>query len=94
MGLHSAPTLVYRELMSILHVRNVPEEIYVALSERARRSRRSLSAEVIALLGQALERGERSVGEILASIEARRKFQPAASGAPSSLELLREDRDA
>jgi plasmid stability protein len=85
---------LYLQAMSILHVRNVPEEIYVALSERARRSHRSLSAEVIALLGQALERGERSVGEILAAIEARRKFQPAAAGAPSSLELLREDRDA
>lgn len=80
--------------MSILHVRNVPPEIHEALAERAERSRRSLSAEVIALLSQALQTGERSVGDILASLEARQRFEPAAAGAPSSLDLLREDRDA
>lgn len=80
--------------MSILHVRNVPPEIHEALSERAELSRRSLSAEVIALLSQALQASERSVGEILTSLEARRRFEPVAAGAPSSLDLLREDRDA
>jgi hypothetical protein len=41
---------------------------------------------------QALQAGERSVEEILASLAAQQHFEPAAAGAPSSLDLLREDR--
>ena len=36
--------------MSILHVRNVPENLYLRLKERADTQRRSLSAEVVTLL--------------------------------------------
>ena len=40
--------------MAILHVRNVPEHLYAELRERAEAERRSLSAEVVVLLQQAM----------------------------------------
>ena len=79
--------------MAILHVRNVPEELYARLQERARKDNRSLSAEVIGLLQQALVEAERSQAEILAGISRRRFFRPADVGAPDSTALLREDRE-
>jgi len=41
--------------MAILHVRNVPEDLYNRLKQRAKAQRRSLSAEVISLLEWALQ---------------------------------------
>jgi plasmid stability protein len=40
--------------MAILHVRNVPDDLYERLKERAATEHRSLSAEVIALLEREL----------------------------------------
>ena len=79
--------------MSTLHVRNVPPDLYERLARHARAQRRSLSAEVIWLLTRALEASERTSEQILAAIEQRRRFSPAAVGAPDSTTLLREDRD-
>jgi plasmid stability protein len=39
--------------MSILHVRNVPDELYERIRQRARAQNRSISAEVIVLLDRA-----------------------------------------
>ncbi len=78
--------------MPILHVRNVPEELYTRLKDRARAQRRSLSAEVILLLEWALQEVERDPRIPLAAIRARRTFDPSAVGAPDSTSLLREDR--
>jgi plasmid stability protein len=79
--------------MSILHVRNVPEELYARLQQRAERQRRSLSAEVIMLLDWAIAEIDRSSDAALFSIRSRRFYEPAAAGAPDSTVLLREDRD-
>jgi plasmid stability protein len=79
--------------MSILHVRNVPDELYLRLKRRARAQRRSLSAEVLTLLEWAVQQTERSPEVALTSIRRRRFFDPAAIGAPDSTMLLREDRD-
>ena len=77
--------------MAILHVRNVPDELYAELQRRAEAQRRSLSAEVITLLDWAIgETGRAST--TLASIRSRRTYDPAAVGAPDSTALLREDR--
>jgi plasmid stability protein len=78
--------------MPILHVRNVPDELYAALQRRAETQRRSLSAEVITLLDWALDQVERASTTTLASIRSRRFYDPAAAGAPDSTALLREDR--
>lgn len=79
--------------MSILHIRNVPEGLYQRLKRRAETQRRSLSAEVITLLTWAVDEAERSPQATLTSIRQRRSFSPAAANAPSSTELLRQDRD-
>ncbi|MDP9374955.1 MAG: Arc family DNA-binding protein [Chloroflexota bacterium] len=77
--------------MPILHVRNVPDDLYERLRQRARAENRSLSAEVIRLLEGALGSEQRSQQEIVESIW-RRRFAPPP-GTPDSTALLREDRE-
>jgi len=79
--------------MAVLHVRSVPDELYETLKLRAHEQGRSLSAEVILLLHQAVQAPARSQADVLASIARRRHFDPAASGAPSSTNLIRQDRE-
>ena len=78
--------------MATLHVRNVPDELYEELRSRAAEHRRSLSAEAIKLLEDALRQSKRTPAEILAAVRLRRYFEPAAVGAPGSTTLLQEDR--
>jgi antitoxin FitA len=79
--------------MATLHVRNVPDEIYQRLREKAEASNRSLSAEVVVLLRGALDDRKTSQREVLDEIRRRRSFRPADLGAPDSTSLLREDRN-
>ena len=79
--------------MSILHVRNVPEELHARLKQRAETQRRSLSTEVVTLLEWAVEEADRASALPLESIRRRRSFAPASTGAPGSTALLREDRE-
>lgn len=78
--------------MAILHVRNVPDELYARLRCRAEAEGRSLSAQVIVALERDLNRPKASVHELLDAIEQRRQSDPWRVGGPESLELLREDR--
>ena len=79
--------------MATLHVRSVPDELYAELQELAALSNTSLSAEVVSLLQRGVESHKRSK-EQLNTLDriSRRRFKPPP-GAPTSLELLREDRD-
>lgn len=79
-------------MMTTLRVRDVPEELYEKIQALARSANRSVSAEVVTLLDQAVRAEElrRRQGEILASIR-RRRAAPTA-GTPNAVELLREDR--
>jgi len=85
--------------MPILHVRGIPEDLYLAIKLRAAREHRSVTAEVIALLERGLNAPERpfSMKEWL---EDARRFREElaekygiAEGA-SSADLIREDRDS
>ena len=78
--------------MNTLHVRSVPDDLYERLQQLARARNRSLSAQVITMLAQAVEFEERrkKQAKTLKSIQ-RRRFK-APRNAPSSLDLLREDR--
>jgi len=78
--------------MSILHVRNIPDELYERIRRRAQAQSRSISAEVIVLLNRALTETEAAQRDVLADIRRRRFFRPAEAGAPDSTSLLREDR--
>jgi plasmid stability protein len=78
--------------MATLHVRSVPDELHERLRELARSSRRSLSAQVVTLLSQAIAAHEAASrqAQLLTEIR-RRRFHPPPT-APDSTELLREDR--
>jgi antitoxin FitA len=79
--------------MPILHVRNVPQELYEQIQRRAQLDQRSISAEVVSLLRAALDQAERPQARILESIRRRRFYRPADFGSPDSVALLREDRE-
>ena len=81
--------------MSILHVRNVPDDLYTRIQQLARAKNRSVSAQVISLLDQALqaEEARRSQPRVLASIRRRRFSYSSEVKAPDSVKLLREDRE-
>lgn len=78
--------------MNTLHVRSVPDDLYNRLQQLAHARNRSLSAQVITMLTQAIEAEERRKKQvkILNSIQ-RRRFK-APKNATSTLSLLREDR--
>ncbi len=78
---------------STLHVRNVPETLYESIRHLAQASSRSLSAEVVELLGQAVAEAQRRarIRELLADMKQNRIRPPA--GAPRAEQLIREDRD-
>ncbi|HEX5840754.1 MAG TPA: hypothetical protein VFY26_23150 [Anaerolineales bacterium] len=78
--------------MPTLHVRSVPEDLYQEIQKLAEERSRSLSAQVVTMLAQALEeeKSRKTQTKALESIRRRRFSAPLKS--PSSLELLREDR--
>lgn len=79
--------------MNTLHVRSVPDDLYQRIQALANQKKRSLTAQVITLLEQAVSDEEQRTkhAEVLKSIQRRRFKLP--KNAPSSLELLHEDRD-
>lgn len=79
--------------MNTLHVRSVPEDLYRRLKQLAVSQNRSLSAQVIEMLSHAVDDDSQRMKQsaILASIR-RRRFTPPPQ-VPSSVELLKEDRE-
>jgi antitoxin FitA len=81
--------------MPTLYVRNMPEDLYRKIRTSAASKRRSMAAEVVVLLEEALEQEaikERRL-EALTRIAERRRNYHAPENASDSLTLLREDRD-
>jgi plasmid stability protein len=81
--------------MPTLYVENVPDDLYGALRERAREHRKSIAAEVLALLEAhvptANELARRK--EFLRKASRIRARRPRSSGPfPTSEEMQREDR--
>ena len=79
--------------MAILHVRNVPNRLHQRIRNLAHGQNRSLSAEVINLLVQAVNDQARAIRrkKIVDEIRSLR-FRPRRP-LPSSETLVREDRD-
>lgn len=78
--------------MNTLHVRSIPDDLYQRLKQLANTRNRSLSAQVMEMLSQALEEEElRSKQTAALTSIRRRRFTPPASS-PTSLDLLHEDR--
>jgi plasmid stability protein len=78
--------------MPTLHVRSVPEDLYERVRQLAQLRSRSLGAQVVTMLYEALDEEEqrKDQAHVLTSIR-RRRFAPPENAA-SSLDLLREDR--
>jgi plasmid stability protein len=77
--------------MATLHVRGVPEDVYRALAERARERETSLTAETIRLLRKGLALDRPGQAAVIESIRQLRR--PLPPGAPSSAQLIRDDRE-
>ncbi|MEA5601670.1 FitA-like ribbon-helix-helix domain-containing protein [Nostoc sp. UHCC 0252] len=87
--------------MATLYVRNLPDDLYAKLQELAASEHRSINAQVITLLEQALkteaqqieDQKHQNVLKVLEESRQRRRVNPADFGLPDSTELIREDRD-
>jgi antitoxin FitA len=78
--------------MPILHVRNVPDELYENIRRQAQEQNRSISAQVVYLLERAIIESPQVQRQVLESIRRRRAGLPAQPDVPDSLSLLRQDR--
>jgi plasmid stability protein len=79
--------------MPILHVRNVPDDLYEHIRRQAQEQNRSLSAQVLYLLERAVLESPQAQRQVLENIRRRRSNASMRSGAPDSLSLLRQDRN-
>ena len=82
--------------MATLYVENVPDDVYKALRKRARANRKSIAAEVIAMLKQFVPtetelKKRREFYDRLAELRARPPLTPGPF--PSAEEMIREDRE-
>ncbi len=83
--------------MPNLTVRKIPKDIYRRLKESARRNRRSLNAEILAVLsdedGWKLRRLQ--IAAVMPELDkARAELARKYPNAPDSVDLIREDRDS
>jgi plasmid stability protein len=82
--------------MATLYVENVPDELYDALRQRARKHRKSIAAEVITLLEHNVPtaRELRRRRQLFRDLEKlRAQPSPSPGPFPSTEEMLREDRN-
>ena len=78
--------------MPILHVRNVPDDLYEDIRRQAQEQNRSISAQVVYLLERAVLESPQVQRQVLDNIRRRRTNFPVQPGLPDSLSLLRQDR--
>jgi len=81
--------------MATLYVENVPDELYDALRERAKLHRRSITAEVLALLENNVptENEFKRRADLLRKLDRLSASMKRVRGEfPSAEEMVREDR--
>jgi plasmid stability protein len=81
--------------MPTLYVENVPEDLYGALRERAKLNRRSIAAEVVALLENNIptEKELRRRADLLRKLDRLSASVKRVPGKfPSAAEMIRGDR--
>jgi plasmid stability protein len=82
--------------MATLYVENVPDDLYEALRSRAKARRRSIAAEVLALLEENIATAQelKARHEWVRKLERLRKRQTGSGRRfPSTEEMIREDRE-
>jgi len=82
--------------MATLYVENIPDPLYRALRERARKNRKSIAAEVITLLEENIPtsaelKKRREFYDKMAEFRAKPPLTPGPF--PSAEEMIREDRE-
>ena len=77
-----------------LHIRNVPEEVYEGLRERALERGTSMNPEAIGILDEALRYKRRSFEEVMASLEELSKEINFGPDWPAPEDVIRADRDS
>jgi hypothetical protein len=83
--------------MPSLTVRNIPKRDYATLRADAKRNRRSINAEVLAMFaGRAdMARRRASAGKAMKELDKLRKeISRNYPNQPDSVDLIREDRDS
>jgi plasmid stability protein len=78
--------------VATLYVRDVPEKLYKRLRARARRNGRSLNAEVLELIDEAVLR-ELTSDEITARLAELAAEIDLSPDAPRPEDIIREERD-
>lgn len=79
--------------MATLYVENVPEDLYSALRDRARKHRKSMAAEVLSLLEENVPTAAELKRRQLAFQQVLRIRKKGKRGAfPSTEQMQREDR--
>jgi antitoxin FitA len=78
--------------LATLFIKEVPDDLYQALKERAARERRSISSETLKILEEVLMQGPRSRREVWQSIQQLRQGRNFTKPGPNTTEMLREDR--
>ena len=82
--------------MATFYVENVPDAVYEALRQRARKNRKSIAAEVIALLEENIPTSQelRRRREFVRKLRQLSSKEPLSPGPfPSAEDMIREDRD-
>jgi antitoxin FitA len=77
-------------IMTSLQIRDMPDDVYEALAERARRQRRSLAQQAVADLSRLEETEARSLRQ--ATVERLRK-KPRRSNVSDPVRIVRKDRE-
>jgi len=80
--------------MPILHVRNVPARLYARLQKMAKGRHRSLSAEILARLEDAVEREDRREEQARILDEINRRREARGPLGTDAVALIREGRDS
>jgi plasmid stability protein len=82
--------------MATLYVEKVPDDLYEALRQQAKKKRKSVAAEVIEMLHDCVPTKAqlKRRADFLRSIQGFQAREPLAPGPfPSAEEMIREDRE-
>jgi antitoxin FitA len=81
--------------MATLYAENIPDDRYEALRKRAKMNRRSVAAEILSLLEEHVptEKEMKAGKESVRRLERLKFTSTLDTPMPSSLEMIREDRD-
>ncbi len=89
------PTTLNHNAMPTLQVRDLPEDVYLQLKERARRENRSISQQTISILQEYLEINPSPKSRRKEVLETIDQFEIPSETANSidSVSWIREDRE-